>query len=589
MAAGWLLVLSVPILALIFVPAMGNAFSIKQELGSILIWTFLVMRADDLYRCLFRKPTWLASFAFICLASIFLSTIGANNRHASFDHAVLQAGWILAFLLISNDKAKQPFETAFFCAVCGSAAVLSIFAVAQKMFPAQMDFGVQALGKMQAFSTLGNPNYVACYVIFALPLFGAVYRRIETPILRITTAIVFLVCLVSTLLTGSRSAWLALSTMCCVWVFLKTKFAGRRVVVATVAATLLVSALYMGAATHTGRGRILIWAESIQIWMGHPVFGVGPGNFNIHQMEAQKKIFSNAEWSDRFVQNASFVFDAHNEALNVLAETGALGLVGWLGIIGIAVRRGIRASVGTPDAFCLFIGWLGQLIFSLWNAPFFYAPLGLNFWIGAALLANRSASAEPPTAGRHSKFVVWRCLLILIILIVAVKVKNRIHAGFLEHRGDRLLETGPFDQSTRLFSEAARLNPAEGYLLEKWALSLYFEGHWKESIEVLNASHHLYGDVGIPYLKAEILARQERFEEAANIYVSIAKAFPNHITPPFMLGQIYLKMGLRAEAGTELRKVLEMPMAPHNLKLDREKVLQQKEFALRLMRDFALD
>src|SRR3989449_6142820 len=39
--------------------------------------------------------------------------------------------------------------------------------------------------------------------------------------------------------------------------------------------TTLFRSAYLGWSTHTGRGRIMIWVETLLIWMRHPWLGVG--------------------------------------------------------------------------------------------------------------------------------------------------------------------------------------------------------------------------------------------------------------------------------------------------------------------------
>src|SRR2546422_5302892 len=89
--------------------------------------------------------------------------------------------------------------------------------------------------------------------------------------------------------------------------------------------TTLFRSAYLGWSTHTGRGRIMIWVETLLIWMRHPWLGVGLGQYNLHQLEAQHRFFALGDWTRNFHQNAAFVLDAHSQYLQILAEQGLLG------------------------------------------------------------------------------------------------------------------------------------------------------------------------------------------------------------------------------------------------------------------------
>jgi tetratricopeptide (TPR) repeat protein len=87
------------------------------------------------------------------------------------------------------------------------------------------------------------------------------------------------------------------------------------------------------------------------------------------------------------------------------------------------------------------------------------------------------------------------------------------------------------------------------------------------------------GDVGIRYLRADILTRQQQYGQALELYRFIGLAFPTHLTPHFMMGQIYLKLGKTREARREFLRVLAIMPSGHNLKLDQQKIEKQKEIA----------
>jgi tetratricopeptide (TPR) repeat protein len=328
----------------------------------------------------------------------------------------------------------------------------------------------------------------------------------------------------------------------------------------------------VGTLSHSGRGRLLVWREAISIWTSSPLTGVGLGNFNIHQLEAQRAVFRSGGW-DAFTQNASFVLDAHCEPLHLLTEAGPAAAVAFLVLCAGILRRGARRARRSPVHRLWYAAFAAQLAFCLFNAPLSYGPLALSFWLSALPLV------APPRPVRARPRPLLALAPAAAALACAIAAPRFARASALEGEAALFLEAGPSARAIELLAEASRLNPWDGYVREKLALALSFDGRHDEALAQLQEARRLFGDVGIEYLAAEILARKGRHAEAAAAFEEIAAAFPQHVTPPFMLGQLYLRLGRYRDAERAFTRAARMPDSPHNLKLDRAKVRRQRELA----------
>jgi tetratricopeptide (TPR) repeat protein len=384
-----------------------------------------------------------------------------------------------------------------------------------------------------------------------------------------------LLCLIQ---TDSRSGWLAAAFGFLVFAYTHLKESAVKRLIPWGVLTVLLVTMAIGLFTHSGQGRFMIWAESLGIWKTHPL-GVGLENYNIHQLEAQRDFFQDPAHLGRYLQNASFTFDSHDEPLNILVETGPFGLLGWLALVGFTAWRGFRKAAKAEEARAWLAAWSGMLFFSLWNTVLFYAPLGFLFWMEAGFLTTLDGPAKPEK--RTSPIIKWSLTLLFVALALecALDGVRTTRAAWYEHQGDILLSTGPFDEDARLYRQALALDPDNGFTWQKLGLALYFDQRYPEALDCLAKAAPLYGDVAVPYLQAEILAREKRYPEAIEKYLFISGAFPNHVTPPFMLGQIYLKLGEKDKAREQFQRVLDIPESPYNLRLDRRKVEKQKTLA----------
>ena len=90
-------------------------------------------------------------------------------------------------------------------------------------------------------------------------------------------------------------------------------------------------------------GRVALAADTLAIWVRHPLFGVGPGN----------------SWP--YMHRYSVIDTPHNQYLNLLLEFGIVGLACFLWFIVGGLRTGIDAlrNMRNPFHRTLVTGWLG--------------------------------------------------------------------------------------------------------------------------------------------------------------------------------------------------------------------------------------
>ena len=574
----------IPAVALVFFPWVSNPFALKQDFAPLLFSAALLywLYRGGVATVKGFAPSLSARAVILFAAFAAASNLAARNPpEAWLSYSLL----VLGLLLFSFGQLRlwsPDFPERFAQVVCWTSLPISLLGIAQALLPGQLDFGLQALGKMTAFSTLGNPQFVAAWLVFSIPLYPALALRQPSTRARLRTALGALAAVTCLLMTRSASGLLALAAVALFGLLFRRPAARVRWVLAGVSLLILVVAAYLGWSTHTGRGRIMIWVETLLIWMRHPWLGVGLGQYNLHQLEAQHRFFALGDWTRNFHQNAAFVLDAHNQFLQILAEQGLLGFSVFLFLVSLIIRGARRRMGHDPLYRGLAVAWFGQLVLFLWNAPLFYAPVFILFWTTAGILAPASEPSEVArAAGRPA--VGLALASVVLLCASAVLFGTKLRSGVLEQRGDALLEQGPFPEAVETFAAALRLAPQNGYTWEKLALAQYFEGDYGAALRSLRAARERFGDVGILYLEAEILARRKDYGSAISRFEFIRDAFPQHVTPSFALGQIFRAQGDYRQAEREFVRVLGLPDSRENLKLDRKKIRIQKELAFRFL------
>jgi len=580
MESGFLVAIAA--LALVFFPFGASPFALKQEFAlflfsaALLYWVHRRGEGNNL-RIAGFAPSVPARLALLFVASAAVSNLAARNPPEAWASLSLLALGLLLFLFGHRRLWSPEFPRRFAATVFWTSFPIAILGLLQALLPGKFDFGLLALGKMAAFSTLGNPQFVAAWLVFAIPLYPLMVPPHSGPWSRVRATTVVLAALACLLVTRSASGMLALAAVGVFALIFRTRRAASRSIVVSVGLLIPAAAVALGWFTHTGRGRLMIWGETVLIWLQHAWLGVGLGQYNLHQLEAQHRFFDLGDWTARFHQNASFVLDEHNQYLQILAEQGIVGLVLFVALV-VVILRGVGQRIADdPLARALTIAWCGQLVLFLWNAPLFYAPMLTLFWITAGILAP-AAVTEPATTTR-----VLKRAAALLVGAASVFFWAKVRSGTLERQGDALLEQGPFPAAAARYEAALEWVPQSGYVWEKLALAQYFAGDDGAALQSLAAARQRFGDVGILYLEGEILARRRDYARAVPAFEFIRDAFPQHVTPSFTLGQIFMAQGDDTRAEAEFVRVLGLPDSKQNLKLDRRKIAMQKALAFRFL------
>lgn len=217
------------------------------------------------------------------------------------------------------------------------------------------------------------------------------------------------------LLAGSRAAWLAYALVLVVLLWQQRR--SLRGFVATLALLALALAALIGLAWHgsmrldariersllvlqgteqavdaAGAGRLRIWRTALAMIQAQPLTGVGVRGFRYAYPR-------HAAPDDGFVDPASGTgaAHAHQIVLEVLSETGLVGLAGWLTGCWLALRAWRRASVAARErARAPGLALLAMCFPLNTHLAFYSAWWGLLFWWLLALYC--AALAEPRAA-----------------------------------------------------------------------------------------------------------------------------------------------------------------------------------------------
>ncbi|MCX6817112.1 MAG: O-antigen ligase family protein [Candidatus Beckwithbacteria bacterium] len=410
------------------------------------------------------------------LLSQILSTVFSIDVHTSLwgYYSRFHGGLIsticyltLYFAFVSNNiSVKKSLKV-----ILSTAVIVSLYAIAEH-FGIDKTIWVQDV-QSRVFSTLGQPNWLAAYLIALVPL-----SRWLAPIFLLT--IYF---------TKSQSGLGAtLITLFLIFVFFLVK--KRLLKIILIAALLTGGSYYLLSSplavnnqktlqlineenlTRLGGSsslliRRVVWQGAFDVWKHYPVFGSGVETFAYSYYNfrpAAHNLLS--EWD--FLYNK-----AHNEYVNYLATTGAFGLGTYLLFI-FWVLIWILSRPYSLNAIALLLGFISILITNFFG--FSVVPVALFFFLFPAFAVNFQTPRLTISKNSNYSLNKWQSLFIITILFLnlysLIFIINLWRADKIFNLGHNLLNANQIPRAAQTLKQAVDLSPNEPLFRNDYSESL---------------------------------------------------------------------------------------------------------------------
>jgi O-antigen ligase len=270
-------------------------------------------------------------------------------------------------------------------------------------------------GRLQGAS--GDPNFMAAFIVAAAVLATVLYSASASP-WRVALPVILALLLVGLAGTESRGGMLAFVTALLVAVAVMR---GRRIAALSLLATVgLIAVAWISAnpaaldrvrdaPEDRGNGREDLWLVAQRMSADHPITGVGLDNFVVRSPDYVRRPGA-MNYVELIVERPH---EVHNTYLQMLAETGAIGLGLFLLVLWTALASALRAArvfdrAGRPGLAVLSRGVFVATIGLLTAAIFLTAQATATVWVMLALgpvllgvaVAHRVPPAEPHLPAR---------------------------------------------------------------------------------------------------------------------------------------------------------------------------------------------
>jgi tetratricopeptide (TPR) repeat protein len=297
----------------------------------------------------------------------------------------------------------------------------------------------------------------------------------------------------------------------------------------------------------------LIWKDSLSLWLANPWLGCGLGRFHV-----EFPAFASDALKALWPQQKVIINFAHNEYLQVLCETGLLGLALFLAVPLAAARwafklrsRDLLLAGPTLAAAALF----GQAFFS----P--DLRFGVSSFVAFAFLGAAAASA----GGERREFPLFpgRAPSALILGAFLAAWGNLAAQPILAQRRLALepaFHTEHSSETQRRFEDLEaqlKADPRNGDLAENLAYLYSKERRWDEAIAKYELAASLLPGRPGPYNNlGNIYYSLGRREEAILHWGRSLKAAPDQVDAHLNLGKALYEVGRLKESAEHLQAAL---------------------------------
>jgi len=580
----------------------------------IFVLCFVWLARMNARRTFAFRPSTLFWSLLVYLGAQVLSLVKAVNVGYGWFELRIFLFWFLAYLLVTH-YAEERDILRIFWAIVLVGAIVSIYGIAQCYGKDFVDWGLSELSVdelssiervrfgqftevlSEGPSTFGHNNFAAHFLIFGIPVAGAmlfISKRLPARVL-CGAALVLMVWYLN--MTKCRGAVIGLGVgvVVCVWLLLSREVSRSRaegpesrasrktvairlafitvIVVVGLVAGLLLMSKGMGVLEQFRHGvdspyvaRLNTWQSSFRAFLDSPVLGWGKGSFE----DAVPAYWTDYE-KNVYARDLKFSKQAHNEYLEIGVETGIIGLgaFGWflmcLASRSLSVWRRELSAARRAILLCAVCALTGVLVHSVVSFNLQTPASALSFFLLVGVIdvlgfeGNPRSVSLTGSVGSAVRKAVW-VVLVASVLLVPSSIARPFLSEMRVARGALAGVRGDTDEAIRQFESAARLTPWDSVTRYRLGNAYVAASQWDKAAaaygECLAESPNYaiaWANQGLAYFNLE---NPEKAIEAAERALALAPDMPMGHN---VLGLSYARQGRWDEALEEMKRATGLP------------------------------
>jgi|GEM_PF-4338324 len=556
-------------------------------------------------------------FCFLVFMYLFFSQYG-NGLESIKILALLTLFYFLLQYLLNDEKLDFRLALIFIAKSLVASAMIETILITIEFFkPPNQPFINFSYDKPLIFGTFGNPNSVAIFLSACVPFLLLFVRNVRSKFWKTFIALCFIWVLAMIILTKSRASWVALIFGMVVLflpeLFRYVKIINRKIlfllviIIALLCSISIVQIFNMN--IESVRGRLLTWQVAVDMIKSSPIIGLGHGKFAVQYLEYQGNFLAQPENSS-YMNNAGDVKQAHNEYLEVFAETGIIGFVFFASIvfsfiyIGFEIYKKAKDGPIDLEMRAFYSSGMIILVHSLFDSPLHVLPLYFLFFLNCSVISmyvkrKRVGTIFAPLDSRQSdskqsvlafkRKYVWEinpfgrtvllCISIVVFYLSVYHIAGKVDGFFNWQEGINCAAKENWDEAIVYYDRARKNIPYDGRLKFNLGAAYLNNGKPQDAIPYLEQSLTSFQDKNIFVLLGFAYTELNQNLRAEETLKELNYKFPNLLLPHLLIGKLYFDLNEKQEAIKQLRIVVDA-----NPKIQNEFAEQVKNEARRLLK-----
>lgn len=349
----------------------------------------------------FTNDFSLSQSIFLFIAANLMAVVFSSNPSLSINTFFLKlAEYILIFIIVVDTVNTKKRFSLVVCVLLFSLLFIGLDGFFQVITKQDL-FRHRRLFQSRVTASFINPNDLGSYLITVIPLVLSMIFVNFNKKLKALLLVTALVVLSALMLTNSKGAWFAfLAALLFSGFYIKKRYVLYILLALFAIGLILPLAFNFSSISLVKRmvsfsgdagaiDRKFLWLAALRMFYAKPLFGVGLGTF----MENYQKFW---------LQPTTEIAYAHNCYLQMLAETGFIGLGAFLLLLFIWLRKSLIRLLRPSNSFYYFsfmgltVGLIAYLLNSFVDTNFYSLPIAVLFWfiLGMQQAAGRILSRE---------------------------------------------------------------------------------------------------------------------------------------------------------------------------------------------------
>ncbi len=400
--------------------------------------------------------------------------------------------------------------------------------------------------KTLVIGSFGSPNAFGNWL--ALGFFAGLYlyRKDENRPIKIILIFFLWVIFCTLLLTESRGAILSFSIALAVWYLIKTQRKKRWFFLSIILIVCLFLFLFF-LNKESSIGRVNIWNISLEMFIDHPLFGVGIRNFGNEFMIYQGEYLHTH--SNILDSKAAFVRSAHNEYLQAFVEGGLIGG----GLFAILILMVVYAAIkNRKKDYSLLAGVFLSIILahSFVDSILHFTPQLVLLYMLIGLFDSNRFSFK-------GKFKIGVIGLFIPVLLFSVLVLfNQTKGRHFWAQGNYYTKLEAFHIAESYFEQGLTYLPNEGELLFHYGAVLAVNKNPERGIYFLKRASKSFLDKNLFLALSNAYLENNKPEIAISYADSVLYFFPDLLAPSLIKGEAYYRLENYVKSKKELLRCI---------------------------------